>query len=448
MLQLERLLSGCAAAILLSALCVAKAAGPAWDAPARVSGWVSGRTDGRLLISAESRGRYERRTGQAFGNELDLSATLYRNRLSVSVTPARWLKLSGAVQDSRAPGYGANAPSSARDQADLLEGYLELFSNRKQGFGMTAGRMLLAYGETRLIASSQWGNVIRGFDGVRTSWRSNRATLEALWFSPVKARVGEFNRPVPGERLWGTYNVFPNLFGTHLAEAYVLRHDQNAPAGFTGGNRAAGTDRLGITTLGGRLAGPLPHGLEYSLEGVLQRGKVESASQRGAAWFSALSRRWMVSGKPLDLTGEYKYASGTRDPEDATRAGTFDALFPSAHDKFGHMDLFGWRNIHSAQSVVTFGVSAAFSVNFMYNSWWLASARDALYSSAGRALARSADGSAGRHIGQETDVFATYRYRRFTFGAGYGRLFKGEFIRKATPGVEPTYLYVFHTYTM
>jgi len=79
---------------------------------------------------------------------------------------------------------------------------------------------------------------------------------------------------------------------------------------------------------------------------------------------------------------------------------------------------------------------------------WLASARDALYSSSGRSLARSATGMAGRHVGQETDVFATYKYQHFTFGAGYGRLFRGEFIRKATPGVEPTYVYFFHSYSL
>ena len=193
---------------------------------------------------------------------------------------------------------------------------------------------------------------------------------------------------------------------------------------------------------------PLPRGVRYSLEGAVQNGKVGAARHRGAAWFSALSRRWMVSGKPLDLTGEYKYASGTSNPEDPSRVGTFDALFPSTHDKFGHMDLFGWRNIHTARSVATLGVTKAFAVNFMYDSWWLASVRDALYSSLGRSIARSATGTAGRHVGQETDVFATYRYQRFTFGAGYGRLFKGEFIRKAALGVEPTYVYFFHSYSL
>ena len=399
-------------------------------------------------FSVDLRGRYERRTGQAFGRDPDLDTALFRNRFSVSHEPGAWLKLAGTVQDSRAPGYGPNAPYSVRNQADWLEGYVELYPDRKKGYGVTAGRMMLSYGETRLIATAQWGNVTRSFDQARIYWRSTKGQVEFLWLAPVKARLGEFDRPVLGDQVWGTYNSLPNLFGKALAEVYALRHDQNYPGGFTGGGKAAGTDRLRVNTVGGRLAGPLPSGLKYSLEGAVQTGKVGAARHRAAAWFGALSRRWMLAKRPLDLVGEYKYASGTKNPEDPTREGTFDQLYPSAHDKFGHMDLFGWRNIHDVRSLVTLGLTKSFAVNFMYNSWWLASTRDALYNSSGRSIAKSAAGAAGRHVGQETDIFATYKYQRFTFGIGCGRLFKGEFVQKATMGVEPSYFYLFHAYSL
>ena len=45
--------------------------------------------------------------------------------------------------------------------------------------------------------------------------------------------------------------------GKHLLEAYALRHDQNRPGGFTGGDRAQGTDKLAVNTFGFRVAGPL-----------------------------------------------------------------------------------------------------------------------------------------------------------------------------------------------
>jgi hypothetical protein len=138
-----------------------------------------------LKLSFEQRGRYEARTGNAFGNDVDVATGLYRTRLGLTYTPIKWLKLSGMVQDSRAPWYGPNAPSSTRDPADLHEGYIELFPSYKKGLGVTAGRMMLNYGEGRLIGTPQWGNLSRTYDQGRIYWRSPRAQLEVLLVSQV-----------------------------------------------------------------------------------------------------------------------------------------------------------------------------------------------------------------------------------------------------------------------
>src|SRR5581483_518865 len=103
--------------------------------------------------------------------------------------------------------------------------------------------------------------------------------------------------------------------------------------------------------------------------------------------------------RPLEISAEYKYASGTRDPRDTTRGGTFDQLFPANHDKFGHEDLLGWRNLHNLRSLTTWEVAKGWSWNVMYNQFWLASACDALYSGSGGAIARSSSCAAGRHVG-------------------------------------------------
>ena len=52
------------------------------------------------------------------------------------------------------------------------------------------------------------------------------------------------------------------------------------------------------------------------------------------------------------------------------------------------------------------------------------------------------------HVGQEADIFATYKYGNFLLGAGYGHFFTGGFIDKTTPGVGPAYVYCFYTYTL
>lgn len=314
----------------------------------------------RLQIGFESRGRYEH------------GGALYRHRLSLTGEPLSWLKLSGMVQDAR---------GAVRDPADLHEGYVELFPGRKEGLSMTVGRKMLYYGEGRLLGSSQWSNLSRTFDQARVGWRSAHAHVEFLVVSPVPIRVGRFNRPELRNRVWGTYSVFTGLPGKTQLDAYVLRN-------------------LSTNIFGTRWNGPLSAAARFSLEAVLQPGK-------GGAWVGWVSRRWMLHNRPFELLGEYKYASAD-----------FDPLYPSNHDKFGHMDLFVWRNLHNARSLATLGLKPALAFHFMYDSWWRVSSRE--------------------HLGQETDWYITYKYKHFTLGAGYGHVFGKASAR---------YAYVFHTYS-
>ena len=53
----------------------------------------------------------------------------------------------------------------------------------------------------------------------------------------------------------------------------------------------------------------------------------------------------------------------------------------------------------------------------------------------GKLFVKVADGSAGRHIGEEADIQGTYAMdRRTQVQAGYGRLFPGRYLKAATPG--------------
>ena len=419
-----------------------------WDVIAQTATGISKATDNKLTLSFEQKGRYEIRTGVNFGAAADISTGLIRTRFGMNYTPVPWLKFSGMLQDSRAPWYGPNAPNNVRDPVDWHEGYIELYPSRKRGFALNVGRIMLNYGEGRLIGTPQWGNLARTYDQARVYWHSPRMRLEFLGVSPVKVRIGEFNFPVLGDRVWGTYASFPNFYKAELLEFYVLRHDQNRPGGYIGGSSKDGTDKIGINTYGFRLAGPLAGGVKYSLEAALQRGKVGPAGLAAEAWFASLARRWSVAARPLDILVEYKFASGTPNPADPLRTSTFDQLYAANHDKFGHQDLFGWRNMHNPRAQATYGLTKSLAINFMYSSIWLANVKDYLYNLGGRPIVRSPSGTAGRHVGQDVDVFGTYKYRHFQFGAGYGYLFPGEFVRKTTPGIAPTYLYIFHTYTL
>lgn len=418
-----------------------------WDPGDRINAAIGRATQEKLKFSFEFRSRYEHREGQIFGRAPDLETDLVRTRFGVTVRPNSWIKISALAQDGRAPWYGPGAPNSARDPLDVQEGYIEFFGDRKTGPAFTLGRQMINYGEGRLIGSPQWAALARTWDTVRALYRTPKAQFEVLLISPIKVAIGEFNKPVFGERIWGTYNAFPKLPGKLSAEVYLLRHDQNRIGGFAGGSRAAGTDRLGTNTFGGRLLGPLPAGWRYSLEGALQNGKIGPAQHRAGAWHSALLHKWTVRGKPLDFSAEYNFASGTKNPSDPTRVSTFDQMFGANHDKFGHADVVGWRNIHNLRSLSTLGLTRNVALNFMFNELWLASGRDFLYNLQGRPVVQSPDGSAGNHIGREADLFMTYRSKHWQIGAGGGYFFKGQFVKRTTPGASPILLYIFHTYS-
>jgi hypothetical protein len=399
-----------------------------------------------LQVSFDQRVRYESRTGNGFGKEPDLATGLARTRLGLAWRPVEWLKIAGTAQDARSPWYGPNVPTSARDTVDLLEAYFEISGGSKTGFGLSAGRMAMAYGDSRLIGSPAWGNTGKTYDHARAWYRTKRAQVDFLFAAPWKIRAGEFNRPVLGEHVWGVYSTLKEALPGKGLEAYWLRHYQNRPGGFTGGNRAEGTDRLSVDTAGSRFFGLLRPSLKFTVEGALQGGSVGPARHRAGAVTGNATRRWTLAGRPFDLLGEYKFASGTKDPRDAARRGVFDQIFASNHDRFGHQDLFGWRNIHNARGQGTLAFTRRLSVNAMYSSFWLASARDSLYNGSGKAIARSATGAAGRHVGQEADLFLAFRLRAASAGCGYGRFFAGGFVRQTTPGANPNYLYIFHQY--
>ena len=394
-------------------------------------------TTDKLFFTLEERTRWEEKDGVNFGKSVDQQDMLSRLRIGFGVEPTDWLTIYAMGQDARAPFYGANAPNTMRDPMDLQEAYIKLFAHRDNGFGASFGRAMLDYGETRVIGSPQWSNVSRTYDHARLYYRMPKSSFEVLMVSPVKVLPDAFNVPDLGERIWGSYEIFPRVWHGASFDAYALRHSQNKIGGWTG----AGT--LGTDSFGGRFYGPLPLGMAYSFEGIGQTGHMGLLTQRAYAWFGGATKK-LDLGKPLMLSAEYKGASGTR--LGSSTSGTYDQLASANHDKFGHEDLFGWRNLKTAKSLETLGLTRALALNVMYCDDWLFSAADSLYNSQGSSIALSKKGTAGTHVGQELDSFLTWKVHAHTFGAGFGHFFKGEFIEQTTPHINPRYFYVFQQY--
>jgi hypothetical protein len=390
-----------------------------------------------LQVRGEVRSRVEGFTGGGFADNSD-AYWMDRFRFTATASPTTSMKFVVQLQDARAFDKRTGSQlAPLRDTLNLRMAYGELGSTNT----VRIGRQELVFGEQRLLGHAGWLNAARTFDGARVTLKRNGLQLDAFAASVVRILPDAFDRSGYGNRLYGAYLSTTTIVPKQMLEPYFFWRQSPGFAAELGG-----VANLHQATTGVRIAGKLPSAFDYTTETAIQTGSVGPDAVR--AW----AGHWLV-GKTLSarpsrprVFGEYNYASGDANPKDGTR-GTFDQLYPTAHDKYGLADQVGWRNIRHARAGAEFKPSAAWSVSTSYHSWWLASVTDALYSASGAVVARSVAGTAGRHVGQEMDVQAAYNYSpQLQIGAGYAYLIPGEFLKNTTPGHAYSYPYLMATY--
>lgn len=131
---------------------------------------------------------------------------------------------------------------------------------------------------------------------------------------------------------------------------------------------------------------------------------------------------------------QFDYAAGDKNSTDGVH-GTFDTMYPTAHDRFGITDQFGWQNIVTERAGITVEPRRRWTVTGQWLDLWLASASDALYNTSGGSMVRDATGRSGTHIGDEYDVYTWYKLNRHVnVGVGIGYLHGGEFLQNTERG--------------
>jgi hypothetical protein len=392
-----------------------------------------------FVLQVDQRTRWEQREGVSFGNATQQQDMLSRFRIGFEFRSSPWFRFVANGQDSRVAFYGKTVPASMQDNFDLYEAYLETDGGKSYIPYASTGRRMLDYGDSRLIGSGQWSNVTHNADFARIGMHTPQINLQALVLSPVKVVSDGFDTWQFGEHLWGTYDIVASHKGFG-EDFYYLRHGQNQSGGWT----KAGS--LLTNSFGARVYGTLPAGILMTSEAVAQFGHYGALNQRAYAWVGAASRLVYLGRYPTMVLVEEKAASGSHLGSD--HSASFDILWPANHDKFGHQDLFGWRNLKTTKVMATASLTKAVNVNLMYSDEHLFSASDSLYNSSGSAISTSKLGTAGTHVGQEIDTFATYRTKHHLFGAGVAFFVNGEFAEKTTPNINPRYYYLFQQFTL
>ncbi len=399
-----------------------------------------------LHLSGEFRMRFEQSGSSGFNNPED-DYLLTRTRFNLSIQPLSWLKFFGQTQDSRA--FFQNVPHPAppyQDTWDIRQAYIEIGDAEKGPIAITAGRQEINLGDQRLVGSLDWTNTARSFDAVRLSLRHAGYRLDAFASSVVDQHDQELNHHTEGNDLHGLYGGLESLVPGATIEPYLLW--RLAPLTLSPITEHGGRGKLDEKTAGVRWTGKLPLGFDYNIEMAKQFGSL------GQDGIDAWAGHWLMGKKFTSAKWqprwilEYNYASGDSNPTDGTR-GTFDQLYPTGHLKYGLTDQVGWRNIHDAHTGVEIKATRKLALSGGFHDYWLASARDGLYNAAGTLVSRSPNGTAGRHVGEELEIYGTYNATKaIQFGIGYGHLFTGEFLNRTTRGHDYNYPYTMLTWLL
>jgi hypothetical protein len=384
--------------------------------------WISFEAENRLRVEGYRNGNFTSGKKDTY--------VLNRFRYQMDLRPASWLKVVSQVQDARPffqePPHGP--PNE--DTWDLKLAYLEAGDPEKQRISVRFGRQLINYNNT-IIANSEWRDQGRSYDAFATNLHFGRVRTGIFTAYPVITRDSGVSRHEDGNMVSGVYGRIDDLIPKGEIEPFVLQRRQPSVSGGKQNEKAFGV----------RLKGKLVDRLDYSSEVIIERGSIGSSSIR--AWgtsFGVTYRMDSLRWHPR-VFGQYDFASGDAQPSDSIHR-TFDTMYPTAHDRFGITDLFGWQNIAATRGGITVEPRRRWTISTQYLNFSLAVAADGIYNSSGGLILRDATGKSGTHIGEEVDVYTWYELNaHMNVGGGLGRMMGGSFISHLTSGPIYTYPY-------
>ena len=390
-------------------------------------------------IDFQLRGRFENQSSDNYISGNNQSYLLTRVYGGLEIRPTNWL--TGYIQfiDTHALGLPLKYVSAnQRDVFDDRQAYLEFHLKQVKVF---AGRQELKYGGERLVGISDWTNNSRTWDGfdMRVG-EKNRVDLFST--SVVAVHPTSLDLHGAGLTFHGVEGHIVSLAPRTTVEPFVL---VRALPRVLSQQKIYGSE-LEVTT-GAYAASQLPLGFDYSVTGTLQRGSysndsIHAGSGIARAGYTAKGIAWLPR-----LQGEFDYATGNPH-RDALRIGTNDQIYPSNHNAFGLVDLFGFENIKQVRGNLDLKPAENLSLLFQAGSLHVVTTRDSVYSGSGSAVVKApAAGFAGDDIGAEFDASAKYVLRKYMVAnIGVGHLFPGEVMTRNGHGAPLTLAYLGFTY--
>ncbi len=385
-----------------------------------------------VRIGASMRYRYEAKQDFQFGaptvgNSQDY--WLQQLRLHMLWQPSSHIGVFIEGQDSRIfQGFSDHninnrkTPNIFEDHLDIHQAYLDIKTqSNDEGSRIRIGRQKFNFGVLRMVASLEWVNTARVWDGIRMTTKFGKQHTVELFSSrlvPVNPLLLN-NHKTTKSRLFnssfhGVYYTNKHQLLAHTQfELYALLREE-ARIGdrvFTWGNRAAYKQNA--------------WDLDYEL--MLQTGSYGNLIQRAYALHVGVG--YTLDRLQTHVATAYNFGSGDNNAKDGTHQ-TFDNQYPLNHAYYGYMDFFSLQNMHNVEIVSQTTMAKSWGFRLAWQSFWLTKpATDAWYD-AGAGVVRDASAGTSHKVGDEIDITLKHKFRAIasTFFVGYSHFFTRSYI--------------------
>jgi Alginate export len=393
-----------------------------------------------MTLDMELRGRLEEQSSLGYVPGKDRLYVLTRVWGGMYVRPTHWLTGYAQFMDLHALGLPLrDTAANMRDTFDLRQGYLDF--HPKQKFDLFVGRQELKFADERVIGISDWTNTSRTFDAVDLRI-GDKNRVDIFTSSVVIIHPTSLDTHGDGLTYHGVEGKISTVVPKTDIQPFVLVHALPRVISQQG---TAGTETE--VTFGSYYQTHLPLGFDSSGTGDLQRGSYSNDSIHAGAGIVRLG--YVAANEPWKphLEGEYDYATGN--PHiNPLRIGTYDQQYPSNHNAFGLVDLFGFQNIKQRRLNFSLAPASNLFLLIQGGSLHLASAHDGVYTGAGTVqFAAPAGGFKSDDMGSEFDVSGKYIFHKsLVVNVGMGHFFPGAVMTSAAHGAPLTLGYFQLTY--
>lgn len=396
-----------------------------------------------MTLNMELRGRTEEQTSLGYVSGKDRLYELERIRGGIEVRPVKWVNLFMQFHDLHAPGLPLrDTAANMHDTFDLRQGYLNL--HYKKRLQLVAGRQELRFGDERVVGISDWTQASRTFDGFDLRMSNGKDSVDLFTASVVSNAPSSMDKHGAGLTFHGVEANWKSLrANTSIQPFFLVR----ALPRVTSRQKIVGSETE--YTYGSAWEIKLPANFDTSGTGMLQRGSYSHDSIHAGA--AILRGGYQIQKLPWKqhLQGEYDYATGNP-YTNVYRISTFDQQYPSNHNAFGLVDLFGFENIKQVRGNLFIEPAKNWMILLQGESLKLANHHDNVYSSSGSSIiAAPTAGFKKDGLGTGFDVSSKYVWHNsYVVNLGMGHFSPGYVMTTHAHGAPLTIIYAQLTYRL